>query len=50
MRLALTAIVVLLGANLLVDLLDSNLTDVLNNRRDTIERQINQMWLTFYSK
>ena len=43
MRLALTAIVVLLGANLVVDLLDSNLSDVLNNRRETIERQINQL-------
>jgi hypothetical protein len=43
MRLALTAIVVLLGANLLVDLLDSNLSDVINNRRETIERQINQL-------
>ena len=37
MRLALTAIVVLLGANLVVDLLDSNLSDVINNRRETIE-------------
>jgi|TARA_B100000035_G_scaffold142177_1_gene120970 hypothetical protein len=43
MRLALTAIVVLLGANLVVDLLDSNLSDVINNRRETIERQINQL-------
>ena len=43
MRLALTAIVVLLGANLVVDLLDSNLSDVINNRRETIERQINDL-------
>ena len=43
MRLALTAIVVLLGANLVVDLLDSNLSDVIDNRRETIERQINQL-------
>ena len=50
MRLALTAIVVLLGANLVVDLLDSNLSDVINNRRETIERQINQLWLTINSK
>ena len=44
MRIFLSVIVVLLGANLLVDLLDSNLVDVMEERRETIEKQLGTMW------
>ena len=43
MRIFLASIVVILGANLLVDLLDSNLVDVMNERRETIEKQMERM-------
>jgi hypothetical protein len=43
MRIALAAIVVILGANLLIDLLDSDLVDVMNERRETIEKQMERM-------
>ena len=43
MRIFLASIVILLGANLLVDLLDSNLVDVMNERRETIEKQMEGM-------
>jgi hypothetical protein len=43
MRIFLATIVILLGANLLVDLLDSNLVDVMNERRETIEKQMERM-------
>ena len=44
MRIFLATIVILLGANLLVDLLDSNLVDGMNERRETIEKQMERMW------
>ena len=43
MRIALAAIVVILGANLLIDLLDSDLVDVMKERRETIEKQMERM-------
>ena len=43
MRIFLASIVILLGANLLVDLMDSNLVDVMNERRETIEKQMERM-------
>ena len=43
MRIFLASIVVILGANLLIDLMDSNLVDVMQERRQTIEKQIEQM-------
>ena len=43
MRIFLASIVILLGANLLVDLLDSDLVDVMNERRETIEKQMERM-------
>jgi hypothetical protein len=43
MRICLSAIVILLGANLLIDLLDSNMMDVINERNETIQRQIDAM-------
>ena len=44
MRIFLSAIVVILGVNLLIDLMDSNLVDVMKERNETIQRQIDQMW------
>ena len=38
MRIALTAIVVLLGANLLIDLLDSNMVNLIEERNSSIEK------------
>ena len=38
MRIALTFIIVILGANLMIDLLDSNMNEIIKNRSQTIER------------
>ena len=43
MRIFLASIVIILGANLLSDLLDSDLVDVMNERRETIEKQMERM-------
>ena len=43
MRIFLASIVVILGANLLIDLMDSNLVDVMKDRNETIQRQIDRM-------
>ena len=43
MRISLASIVIILGANLLIDLLDSDLVDVMNERRETIEKQMERM-------
>ena len=43
MRIFLASIVILLGANLLIDLMDSNLVDVMQERRETIEKQMERM-------
>jgi len=43
MRICLSVIVILLGANLLIDLLDSDMMEVINERNETIQRQIDQM-------
>ena len=42
MRIALSLIVVLLGANLLIDILDSNMMDIIEDRQNTIERLIEE--------
>ena len=41
MRIFFAAIIVLLGANLLVDLLDSNMVQMMEDRKQTIERLMN---------
>jgi hypothetical protein len=43
MRIFLASIVIILGANLLIDLLDSDLVDVMQERRETIEKQMDRM-------
>ena len=40
MRIVLSAIIVLLGANLLIDLMDSNLKTIIEERNETINRMI----------
>jgi len=43
MRICLSAIVILLGANLLIDLLDSDMMSIMKERNETIQRTIDQM-------
>ena len=43
MRIALAAIIVICGANLLIELLDSSLMNVIKERNETIQRSIDQM-------
>ena len=43
MRIFLASIVIILGANLLIYLLDSDLVDVMQERRETIEKQMERM-------
>jgi hypothetical protein len=38
MRIIFIAIFIILGANLLIDLLDSNLTETINERNEALER------------
>ena len=42
MRIALSLIVVLLGANLMIDILDSNMMDIIEDRQNTIENLIEE--------
>ena len=41
MRIIFLAIFIILGANLMIDLLDSNLTDTINERNEALERLLN---------
>jgi len=43
MRIFLSAIVILLGANLLIDLLDSDMVQIMKERNETIQRSIDRM-------
>ena len=43
MRIFLLAMFTILGANLVIDLMDTNLVDVMNERRETIEKQLGTM-------
>ena len=42
MRIFFAVIVILLGANLLVDVLDSNMVDIMEDRKNTIEKLIEE--------
>ncbi len=44
MRIAFIAIIVICGANLLIELLDSSMVDVIKERNETIQRSIDAMW------
>tara|TARA_R100001463_G_scaffold609_2_gene2580 strand:+ start:6178 stop:6324 length:147 start_codon:yes stop_codon:yes gene_type:complete len=41
MRIIFLAIFIILGANLMIDLLDSNLTETINERNEALERLLN---------
>jgi len=41
MRLIFLAMFILLGANLMIQVLDSNLTDTINERNEALERLLN---------
>ncbi len=43
MRICLSAIVILLGANLIIDLLDSDMMSIMKERNETIQRSIDRM-------
>jgi hypothetical protein len=38
MRLILLSVFILLGVNLMIDMLDSDMTEIINERKETIER------------
>ena len=43
MRIFLLVLFTILGVNLFIDLMDSNLVDVMQERRETIEKQMEQL-------
>ena len=43
MRIFLLVLITILGANLFIDLMDSNLVDVMQERRETIEKEMERM-------
>ena len=43
MRIFLLVLFTILGVNLFIDLMDSNLVDVMEERRETIEKQMERM-------
>ena len=43
MRICLLVLFTILGANLFIDLMDSNLVDVMEERRETIEKQMERL-------
>jgi len=43
MRIFLSVIVILLGANLLIDVLDSNMVELIEERKNTIENVMKEM-------
>jgi hypothetical protein len=43
MRICLLVLFTILGVNLFIDLMDSNLVDVMEERRETIEKQMERL-------
>jgi len=43
MRIFLAVIIILLGVNLGIDLLDSNMTELIQERNETIQKQMEQL-------
>ena len=43
MRIFFVALFIFLGANLGINLLDSNMTEIINERRETLEKSINNL-------
>ena len=44
MRIFFLALFVILGANLGIELLDSNMTQIIKERNESIQRSINNLW------
>ena len=44
MRLFFLALFIILGANLGIELLDSNMTQIIKDRNESIQRSINNLW------
>ena len=43
MRIFFLALFVILGANLMIEMLDSNMTQIIQDRNETIQRSINSL-------
>ena len=43
MRIVLISVFILLGANLMIEMLDSNMTQIIKERNETIQRSIDNM-------
>mgnify|MGYP003145812599 FL=1 len=43
MRIFLSAVIIILGANLMIDLLDSNMLEMINERNESIEKTIKEL-------
>ena len=43
MRIVLISLFILLGANLMIEMLDSNMTQIIRERNETIQRSIDNM-------
>jgi len=41
MRIVLVSVFILLGANLMIEMLDSNMTQIIKDRNESIQRTIN---------
>jgi hypothetical protein len=44
MRLIFLALFVILGANLMIEMLDSNMIQIINERNESIQRSIDNLW------
>ena len=43
MRIVLISVFILLGANIMIEMLDSNMTQIIRERNETIQRSIDNM-------
>jgi hypothetical protein len=43
MRIVLISVFILLGANLMIEMLDSNMTQIIQDRNESIQRSINSL-------
>ena len=48
MRIFFVALFVILGANLMIELLDSNMMEVMQKRNETIQKSIEKLWRLSY--
>jgi len=48
MRILFAGIVIILGANLMIDLLDSNMMNLIEERNQSIQQTIEKLWQTIH--